>query len=200
MTFQAAPDVAEIALTLSSNSRDWTTIYHADCHHTPTDQDLFDLGEVFENWWDGNLHDYFSTFTTPVSVRVTDISQDGGHQLLNTVFDTATGSDTAGAAPNSVGAVVTWRSDQIGRSYRGRTFFGGIPVDKFDGNEVDPTYVAALASACYVLTGAIATAGFTQCILSRWHDKALRTTALAVPITAAVGRLWVAHQRRRVQP
>ena len=58
-----------------------------------------------------------------------------------------TGTGTGGYAPAQLAAVVTWRTADVGRSYRGRTFLGPIGMAGLAGANLDSGFVTAIGGA-----------------------------------------------------
>jgi hypothetical protein len=81
-----------------------------------------------------------------------------------------TGADASGAMPNSTTICLSLRSDQRGRSARGRLYWLGLPRDGVVDNTVASDRLSAIVSALNLLRAAIETAGYEWSIVSFIHN------------------------------
>lgn len=101
------------------------------------------------------------------------------------------GSTASAQAPPDLAMVISWRTDQRGQSFRGRTFIGPLEGSVV-GDDGRPITVAleALAGAAPLLIGNPLTRVATLCVLSR-------TRGIATPVTGGYVDNAFDTQRRR---
>jgi hypothetical protein len=108
------------------------------------------------------------------------------------------GTEVSPAAPANVAVVASWRTGHSGRSYRGRNYIGGIPINSYEGNTVDPDYVAGWIGAYTALISAAAAEDYTWVVGSAYHNNAPREAGIVTPITNVLVDNRVDTQRRRL--
>lgn len=88
-------------------------------------------------------------------------------ELLPSTPLTTTSSATQKVAAQ-VAAGVTWNTAFLGRSYRGRTFFGPLGTGALDGTglQLDATFLSTLSTACSTAM-TVTTNGAQMCVYSK---------------------------------
>lgn len=152
-----------------------------------TTADMIALGEAVSDWWVDEvltaglsnqvaLREVYVTNLTTVSSPTTTV-------LLNTG---AVGSNSSPGLPGNVSIVISFRTEQRGRSSRGRNYLFGLTESLVAGNQVDVGSLETFRTGYVSLIGAILPAGWTWVVLSRYTNNAPRVTGLMIPITAVV--------------
>lgn len=110
-----------------------------------------------------------------------------------------TGSATGDGLPNNVTYTVQFKTNQRGRSFRGRNYVPGIPAQSISGNSVSSGFRTGVL-AFYAELLALATAeGATWVVVSRFTNGAPRVTGVTTPVTtAATADTTLDSQRRRL--
>ncbi len=115
-------------------------------------------------------------------IRAVDLAVQTG--LGIEVAVTATGGVDQEAAPNNVAACVSLRTDQRGRSGRGRNFVPGIPNSLITLNTLDSGFIGSLVSAYALLAGAgTFVGGWQLVVLSRFTGGVARANGIGIPVT-----------------
>ena len=149
-------------------------------------------------WW-ATLRPKISVAMTNTETYYTDLSDVAGPVDTQPPFPDATGGSGVEYAPNNVAFVVTHRTANRGRSYRGRTYIAGISNDNIEGNEVIPAAVTAIVAAFNNLRTDLATSDILFTVVSRFHDGAPRVEGLDTAVTLSLARdAFVDSQRRRL--
>lgn len=148
---------------------------------TPTNMNT--LAVALGNWVEAELAPLLSEDWTSERVRVIDLQTITGPVVERQVV--AAGGVTGEAAPNNVAACVSLRTDQRGRSARGRNFVPGIPNSVITLNTLSNTFINDLVTAYTTLTGAgVFSAGWQMVIVSRVSDGQPRVEGLPIPVTS----------------
>ncbi len=197
MPFIATPQCVEAKLTMTQNSVPLVNIWHFDVAHAVTPTDLSGVFAVVDAW----LTTYYSTLFHPSvsfdEIVVTDISVANGQQQVY-VPTTLVGGGSGTAAAANAAFVASLRTAHTGRSFRGRTYVGGMSTSQFtDAQHVGAGYAAAVNNAFTHLLAAAITAGYKLCVLSRYLNKVLRAVGLLTEIISIITDTKVDSQRRR---
>lgn len=132
-------------------------------------------------------------------VYMVDLSTSSGGVESYPPFDPAVGLSSIAAAPNNVAYVVTHRTAKRGKSYRGRTYVVGFPIDKVGNSLLSTDSRDSVVSAFNDLRTAAAADGLNFVIVSKYQNGAPLTTGIATPVTVSEGRdLALDSQRRRL--
>jgi len=138
-----------------------------------------------QGWVTGSLCPLLSEDWSAVRVRGVDLSIATGPAVERATAQP--GLVTSEAAPNNVAACVSFRTDQRGRSARGRNFVPGIPNAEITLNTLSPTFITDLIAAYFELVGAgDFVPGWQWCVVSRVFEGDPRPTPLTIPITDVV--------------
>lgn len=109
------------------------------------------------------------------------------------------GTNPVASLPGNVSWVVKFTSGLTGRSSRGRNFIFGIPEDQNVGNQIHPSFAAAMKDGYEQLMGIAVTNDFVWSIVSRRQNNVQLANGIAYPIVG-VGftDLDLDSQRRRL--
>jgi len=121
--------------------------------------------------------------------------------------DSAPGSHIGGTLPGNCSLAVSFRTAMRGRSFRGRNFVVGIPLEEMSStNQVQTEYQSAVKDAYDAFATAISTASWTWVVASRFsgvdpdtHLPIPREAGVTTPITSViVVDSIIDSQRRRL--
>lgn len=198
MAFQTVPHGIETVFNAAQNGVPVVNVYWTVVGGTVTDTDLETAADTFHSWWTAEVQAGLHTSYVLNSIVSTDKSLEGGHQVTRTYTSGNTGALTGAAAAANAALVLSWRTSRIGRSYRGRTYIGGLAsASLHDAQHVNTADATAFATAATALIAAIALAGQKLVVVSRYLEKALRVVALTTEIVAVIVDTVVDSQRRR---
>lgn len=198
MAFQAVPRGVKIELNAVQNDVPIVNVWYAQLAGAPTDADLLAISEAVETWWHDNLKPSQHGTYVVQNITVTDVSIASGHQHINaSIFEPMGGAGDDAAAANAA-AVISWRTAATGRSFRGRTYIGGLPQAAL----VDAQHLTTAAASAYNLAGAnlvdaLEAVGATLVVVSRIALGVVRIIAVATEIIAWVTDNRIDSQRRR---
>ena len=161
---------------------------------------LSDLNDVataaYAFWLDlaVNLH----TSYILSDITVTDVSIANGTQVITPYSTANTGSATGAEAAANAAVVLSLRTARTGRSFRGRTYIGGLPVSAFTtAQTVSTGFAGLLAVAMVDFITALNGIGKTLVVVSNYANKVVRVIALATEIVSIIADNKVDSQRRR---
>lgn len=143
------------------------------------------------------VDDFYSAFPTYMragtwthGTRVTTVEETPDFVVGATAQTTTTTGSSP--APNQVAAGITWQTDFIGKSYRGRSYIGPLSLLglETDGQTIKTAFATALGTAADALM-AITAGGSQLCVYSP-------TGHFANVVTSNIVRLGYRTQRRRL--
>lgn len=116
--------------------------------------------------------------------RIVAVDQSTATGFTVEVAAVADGGVDVEAAPNNVAACVSLRTDQRGRSARGRNFVPGIPNSVITLNTLDSAFIGDLIDAYLEIIGAgTFVVGWEMVVLSRVSGGTPRANGIGIPIT-----------------
>lgn len=198
MAFQAAPRVVEVVFKGVQNGIPINNVFHVDTGGTVTPEILDAVLNVFVDWIDDNwlalLH---GSYELP-QIVATDISVEDGAQAEANFFPAKTGAGTGAAMAANAAMVASWRTAKTGRSFRGRTYIGGLANGVLqNAQNVTTTFAGDAAELLITLLDVLETAGFKLGVLSRVANGLARVTAIITEVIGLVVDTKVDSQRRR---
>ena len=157
------------------------------------------LGDSLVDWFDAALKFQMANDVSLESINVLDLEDAAGPSINISGGLPITGTNNDLPAPNNVAGVVSFLTDQRGRSYRGRNYVPGIPEPSWQDSISMTTGAAAALAAAYADLEDVATAtGAEHVVVSKYHDKAPRVAGIATPVTAYRVDTKFDSQRRRL--
>lgn len=110
------------------------------------------------------------------------------------------GGDPTDSAPANVSLVMSWRSNQAGRSFRGRSYIAGIPAHTVvSPQKVDSSEAAGLQTAGNDLLTLLAGHTIDLVVVSYFSGGVQRVTPIATPIVRCVCNDQIDTQRKRLK-
>jgi hypothetical protein len=201
MAFIPVVNVAEVVLGCSVNSQDVFTVHNFLFPGAITAGDLDDLAVTVANAWGAELAPLLSVAITLNFVRCTDLTTVSAP--VREFFPSTNNVGEVGANPlsNNSALVVSYQTANRGKSFRGRTYQGGLPVTAA-GNAITVTgsFQLALAAAMTGFMDDIEVGqGVTQVIVSRVSNKVPRSSGLATPVTTMSVNTALDSMRSRLE-
>jgi len=186
MPFIPVPDVAQVRLEgVMDNQLTINDLYFQISGGGINAAGLDNLCVNVADWWTLNVVNLLSEDFASVRVTAIDLSSQTGP--LGSAPAAATGGVAVEAVPNNVAACVSFRTDQRGRSGRGRNYVPGLPGSKVALNTLDSGFISDLVSAYALLVGAgTFIPGWQWGVASRYTLGDPRTTGIFIPITSVV--------------
>lgn len=199
----ALGDLAAIKVHWTNGLRGWETALGVQCISPFTNWRTLLAAEfvsqIIPDWRAG-----LSLFASLTEVRVTDVVPGTGADAVLAPTPLIRGAVTTGMAPINCAAVISWRSDGIGRNTRGRSYLGGMGIDEVStlggvwgsGVQAWQEELATVILAQYGPTGFSDLARLV--VISRGPKEEPLEVPQAFPITRVVLPNEIRSQRRRV--
>lgn len=128
----------EILLTLSGQQIE-NVIYSKQAAVNPSAAVIGGMNAQLRDWWIAQMKPLSSNNISLRGVRGTSLYSASSPVVETPVTGATTGDVAVASLPNNVAVVVTNRTPNRGRSFRGRTYFAGLPQD----DQTTPTAVSA---------------------------------------------------------
>jgi len=158
------------------------------------------VANVINTTWWASIRGVMSNQMSLNEIYMVDLASQSGPVATAQPGVPSIGFQEVPPMPNNVTLCVTFRTEQRGRSFRGRSFVVGLAANQVvSQNVIDPA-AGTILNAYQDLREAAATAGVPMVVVSRQTNNAPRVTGLATPITAVVLRDSVADSQRRRLP
>lgn len=198
MPFIALPNGIKVSMELRLDGQLVVNVYHFTTTVAVVEADLIALAQLLTDWWDSDLYFNFSNQIALERVVATDVSQEAGGQYAITQGVPIPGNIASPAMSNNVAAVVTKRTAQIGRSYRGRTYFAGITEANVVNNTIDSSIIVSLVTSVANMIDDADALGYTFVVASYQNNNAPRAVGVATPVVQVGMNARVDTQRRRL--
>jgi len=198
MAFIPTPEGIEIVVHGAQEGIPVVNTYHVSAGGSPTDTQLQDAAEAVSSWMITDMIPYLDSTYVIQDVVATDISVADGHQFTD--LSAAGYGGTIVGAPMAANAavVISWRTARTGRSYRGRTYIGGLNNGiLLDPHNITTVYAGHYATAGQSLIDILAVAGLVLSVLSKVADKVARVAGVLTEIVSLIVDTKVDSQRRR---
>lgn len=159
---------------------------------------LADLAAAVEDSWESNISPIVAETISLTDTIATDISSQTGPQVTD--IGGIAGGQPNPALPNNVTFVVSFRTANRGRSYRGRLYHVGLTENFVTLDSVGPSNAAAFQGDYENFFADIATAvpGAVHVVVSRCQNGEWLTTGIATPVTSYFVDETIDSQRRRL--
>jgi len=197
MAFQPTPRGVKLEMNALQNSVPVVNIWHIQTPSTVSSADLDDILGAANTWWEDHKGAFHTSYVLQ-NFTATDISVEDGVQTILPYDGGSAGTATGTAAAANAAVVASLRTNFTGRSFRGRTYFGGVPQSALvDAQHIGTENAAGMASLVTDLIDGLAAVNMTLCVLSRYANKVLRVAGLLTEIISVIVDTKVDSQRRR---
>lgn len=199
MAFIPATNVAEVVLRYTQQGQQTVNTLYFLRDEAWTLVAMNTLGEAIRDWYDELLSTIQNQTTRLDTITVTDLTTQTSPSIDITEGLPITGTASGTPLPNNVTLAITFKTQQRGRSFRGRNYSVGMQTSYVSGNGALSTYVEALEASYDELNGDIMGDGSAQhVVLSRYSSNNPRTTGLATPVSSYQANSTLDSQRRRL--
>lgn len=165
----------------------------------PTIEQLQLLGSDLLAWWAQWMRPLLSDQLVLREAYLTDQSSANGFSATVTPSGFVTGEKPQPAMPANVSLAVSFRTNQRGRSFRGRNYVIGLCEDQVVLNNIVPTVANEFGGAYQQLFGVANDNGYIWVVCSRFANGAAREIGVVTPVSAViVADGTIDSQRRRL--
>jgi hypothetical protein len=157
-----------------------------------------DLGTEIVAWYNTYMKNQLGAAVSLNSIEIINQEAQNAPSLIATVVPAISGVNGQ-THPLNVALVGSWRTNNRGRSYRGRYYTPGIPVSvRVDDGTITTTFAGQLATTLAKLFDpAVITKGILV-VASHYFNLNPRITAALTPITAVIVETLLDSTRRRL--
>jgi len=199
MAFIPVPNTAEVVLQgnfASSGAAYLTLAFEQAAPFNVTD--LGNLLDAVETWWASELSEQIHNAYNLPTIKATALDSDSAPSVTRVTTLQPTGQKAGAMLATSSAMVVSFLTDNRGRSYRGRNYVPGlIATELLDVSHFSVVIAGAMQNAYTALQTVVGGAGFDHVVISRRHDNAPRVTGVTTPVVAYQAKQAIASQRRR---
>lgn len=199
MPFVPVPNVAKCAMIFDLAGQLVVNTYHIR-ETVPLTEALLDGDNTaLKDWWNNTLKLHFPTGMLLKQVTATDQASATGLSKTLSLSTPIAGTVSDSPMPNGTALVISHRTSQRGRNYRGRTYLGGVPL----GYRTDSISIALANLTNYLsdfaaLITALTALSKTLVVVSRFLNHVPRVTGISTPVTGFTGDTAWDSQRRRL--
>lgn len=162
--------------------------------------DLVDIADLVAAAVIADLLPDLHTSVSVQDVKVTDLTTQFSAVYVGGSGLPDSGGASGALSPNNVALVVSFKTANRGRSFRGRNYVFGLLAAQLASSTEWGTTIAGNVQTFYEnMFSSLTAAGFTPSILSRFENNVRRTTGVATAITQVTGKFPIGTQRRRVE-
>jgi len=198
MAFQAVPDGIEVVFKAVQNGVPVVNVFNVKDTATHDAALLSEYCDAFAAWWRANLKPILNNSYVLNEITATSLALSTGPQHSLSLTSTNQGDLTGTQVAGNAALVISWRTTAIGRSFRGRTYIGGLDqLAMLTAQTVTSSFLTAISDAAAALLTAVSDVGGTLCVLSRFALKVARVTGLLTEIVSIIVDQKVDSQRRR---
>lgn len=161
--------------------------------------DLDSLAAALVEAWTGAIVPFLSTALTFDEVSCRDLTTQDSLTSSGSPAAIVNGGAGGDSHPANVALCMTQRTNRIGRSRRGRTYFGGLPETATSGNFASPTFATNLKTGFDSVKADLFLNGWQLVVVSRFANKVPRLEGLSTIVTDSLFiNLRVDSQRNRL--
>jgi len=195
----ASPRVSRLVLQWSVGSKTITNVLHVQSQDEPDPTELATIAAEVISWWDaGGAKAAFSTGVSLTAVEATSTNVEPPIQVVDVTSLPMAGTLNSPPLPNNVAVVASLRTNNIGRSYRGRMYLPPPGENQVDGNELTAGAQATLLAVVEGLIDQLAVINVSLVVLSCVQDGVEISPGVATQVMNVIVNRGVDTQRRRL--
>lgn len=199
MPFIPTPGGVKVVMRYSLAGQLMTNIFHVRIEDPPAVPLFEDIAAVFKAAHSANLEAQMAETCILQAIEVVDISTEAGIGIEYTTDLPAPGTNDPVGLPNNVAVAVKLVSGLVGRSQRGRFYYGGVTNSNLDAqNSPSATLRIALNGFVTSLIENLNDLHATLVVLSLVSDGASRTEGQMTEIIGSSVNDTLDSQRRRL--
>jgi hypothetical protein len=166
MAFVPAPGIVEVQFRQLLDGQRTMNRIHVDMLGTPVASDILQLIGDCAQWWVDNVAPLVAATCILREVYGKSLETEPGPEATFSAGLPQAGASGSPGLPNNVSLAMSLRSNQTGRSARGRWFWQGFTEDGVVGSLVNSGHVSSIDAALTALKGTIDADGWVWVIVS----------------------------------
>lgn len=200
MEFVPFDNVGQFSVRASFQGNQWENVLHFLNDADVIDPSLLVAGAtLLLNSWGDNMIPLLSSKYSLREVFAVDLTTATSETATASFTTPLVGAQGGAAAPGNAALVITHRTTKRGRSFRGRTYIGGLPGAAVDGNIIDSTVAGNILEGFQAVLSDMNEQSWRFVICSRISEGVPRETGLVTVVAASLIRdLNLDSQRRRL--
>lgn len=162
-----------------------------------TDYDT--LSAELLDWYQDAYKAYVSTQCALQKINILDLSSAIAPSIEYPISPNIPGGNIGGATALNATLVTSFKTDQRGRSYRGRNYFVGLPAPSMvDSGSVSSGVAAGITLVYAALAVRLASISMEHVVVSRQQNGVIMPVAVVTPVTEYFTETNIDSQRRRL--
>lgn len=200
MAYIPVPLCAQLELIYSWASQQCETVLHYTKDDAWTPTQLQSLADVAITTWVANVRPWCGNTLSLTSVVATDLQSQSGASITRAGGLPSAGTQTGDVLPNNCALVVTKRTQNRGRSFRGRIYHPAIPEAQISGNSPSGAYVTGVVNGWNAFLALTIAGPLTAqlVVVSRFTNNSPRVTGITTPVISLTSDGVMDSQRRRL--
>lgn len=139
-----------------------------------------------ENWWVGDVVPLLSSSYVWREAYAVDLTTATGPTATSALSAGTAGGAVQPGMPGNVALCISFRTDQRGRSFRGRNYLCGLTEDNVVGNQITPGSIPPFVNAYLPLLEAGEMLPGVWVVVSRFSGGLRRTVGVSTPVTSVL--------------
>lgn len=184
-TFTPVPCTARVEVFMRANGKLFSNVVHVTGAAPLTQIDVTTIGAVMVTNWTSAIMPSLSMACAAEHVVVTALDSETAPQEDVPFPGGVQGGVGGDISTSNVAFCVKHLTAVRGRSYRGRSYIGGLANASIVGDNVISDIAGALAAGFQSLAEALQAAGYVLSVVSYWLNLVRRATGVATPIVAS---------------
>lgn len=153
---------------------------------------------TYKNWFYNEMRSQVSTGLSLNALFTRDLTSEFAGGIVYTTDLPVAGLDARAQLPMNVTVAVSWRTNQIGKSFRGRSYHLGLVREQTVDSTLTSSQLTALQNIYTALRADYYTVGFLMVVASRFTNGAPRPTGIITDIESVSIDPVLDSQRRRL--
>ncbi len=198
MAYIRLPLGIRVALEYQVYGKVVVNVYHVTTSDPITTIKLFDIADVFENWFNISQKSAVAADISLVAITALNLDEDNGEKITSVISPAIPGTRAGTAVSNNVALVASLKTAKTGRSFRGRSYIAGLSEADVNGNGVDTVFAAGIVTAYTQLMTDLFASPATLVVASFQSGGVPRIVGEATFVDSVSVNLRVDTQRRRL--
>lgn len=198
MVYIRLPLGVRVAMEYEQFGKVIVNVYHVTCSDPIITAKLFDICDVFRDWWINNQRNGLSTDIALHAVTAFNLDVPNGAKVTRVVSPASPGAAVGASTSNNVALVVSLATAMTGRSFRGRSYMCGLREDDVTGNNVSVAFTAGTVANYADLRASLVIANCLLSVASFQVGGQPRAEGVATTVNSVSANTRVDTQRRRL--